>query len=271
MIATLLAVMMVTQNRPDPPASGQPPLLPLRRQAHRARHLGRTLRSGAEPGLRRRAVPRRARRRGFNLTRTFSGTYREIPGSFKIPANTLAPAPGPLPGSVGQGGREVQPRPPRPRLLRAPQERALRGRRTGDRRRICALLPVLRRQPLGREPDEREEQRERRGPVPSRRGLHPQTSRPPQATGRLCRTRGQGAERVRQPLLRDLQRALLRGRHPRLARRDRPRDRGDRKISAQETPDRAKHCQRQGEGRAPRPGACRSSTSTMRRLRKPWR
>ncbi|MCY3022770.1 MAG: hypothetical protein NTW87_27645 [Planctomycetota bacterium] len=30
---------------------------------------------------------------GFNLTRTFSGTYREIPGSFKIAGNTLAPAP----------------------------------------------------------------------------------------------------------------------------------------------------------------------------------
>jgi hypothetical protein len=32
--------------------------------------------------------------RGFNLTRTFSGTYREVPGNFNIEANTLAPAPG---------------------------------------------------------------------------------------------------------------------------------------------------------------------------------
>ena len=32
--------------------------------------------------------------RGFNLTRTFSGTYREVPGSFKIKDNTLAPKPG---------------------------------------------------------------------------------------------------------------------------------------------------------------------------------
>jgi len=30
----------------------------------------------------------------FNLTRLFSGTYREVPGSFQIQANTLAPAPG---------------------------------------------------------------------------------------------------------------------------------------------------------------------------------
>lgn len=30
---------------------------------------------------------------GFNLTRTFAGTYREIPGSFGITGNTLAPKP----------------------------------------------------------------------------------------------------------------------------------------------------------------------------------
>jgi hypothetical protein len=34
------------------------------------------------------------RARGFNLTRTFSGTYREVPGSFKIRHNTLAPPAG---------------------------------------------------------------------------------------------------------------------------------------------------------------------------------
>ncbi len=28
---------------------------------------------------------------GFNQTRTFSGTYREVPGSFRIQHNTLAP------------------------------------------------------------------------------------------------------------------------------------------------------------------------------------
>jgi hypothetical protein len=32
--------------------------------------------------------------RRFNLTRLFSGSYREVPGSFQITANTLAPAPG---------------------------------------------------------------------------------------------------------------------------------------------------------------------------------
>jgi len=33
-------------------------------------------------------------RRGLNLTRVFSGTYREVPGSFNIKDNTLAPRPG---------------------------------------------------------------------------------------------------------------------------------------------------------------------------------
>jgi hypothetical protein len=31
--------------------------------------------------------------RGLNLTRAFSGTYREVPGSFRIAGNTLAPSP----------------------------------------------------------------------------------------------------------------------------------------------------------------------------------
>jgi hypothetical protein len=33
-------------------------------------------------------------RDGLNLTRTFAGTYREVPGTFKIANNTLAPDPG---------------------------------------------------------------------------------------------------------------------------------------------------------------------------------
>jgi hypothetical protein len=47
------------------------------------------------------------RARGFNLTRTFSGTYHEIAGSFQIRANTLAPRPdrylGPWPRSQAPG------------------------------------------------------------------------------------------------------------------------------------------------------------------------
>lgn len=42
--------------------------------------------------------------RGFNLTRLFSGTYREVPGSFNIKANTLAPAPGRFCGPYAKAG-----------------------------------------------------------------------------------------------------------------------------------------------------------------------
>lgn len=42
--------------------------------------------------------------RGFNLTRTFSGTYREVPGSFGIRHNTLAPAPGRYVGPWARAG-----------------------------------------------------------------------------------------------------------------------------------------------------------------------
>src|SRR5258706_15844425 len=45
--------------------------------------------------------------RRLNLTRTFSGTYREVPGSFKIEKNTLAPTPdqyiGPWPRTQTKG------------------------------------------------------------------------------------------------------------------------------------------------------------------------
>ena len=48
--------------------------------------------------------------RGLNLTRTFSGTYREVPGSFKIEKNTLAPKPdkyiGPWPRSNTAGAAD---------------------------------------------------------------------------------------------------------------------------------------------------------------------
>src|SRR5262245_20316452 len=46
------------------------------------------------------------RRCGFNLTRTFSGTYFEVPGSFKIEDNTLAPSPG---AYLGPWARSNQP------------------------------------------------------------------------------------------------------------------------------------------------------------------
>ncbi|HEU5116786.1 MAG TPA: hypothetical protein VFT74_08945 [Isosphaeraceae bacterium] len=94
MFATLLTVMMVAQTgpirlHPDNPRyflfAGKPTVL-----VTSGEHYGAVLNQDfdVEPYL------DELQRRGFNLTRTFSGTYREIPGSFKIQANTLAPAPG---------------------------------------------------------------------------------------------------------------------------------------------------------------------------------
>lgn len=47
------------------------------------------------------------KRHGFNLTRIFSGTYREVPGSFNIVGNTLAPGPGRFvcPWAQGKDGK----------------------------------------------------------------------------------------------------------------------------------------------------------------------
>lgn len=64
-------------------------------------------------------------RHGFNLTRIFSGTYREVAGSFNITGNTPAPARGPT------GGREQtrhRAEPVRQSLLRGAQQ-TLRTRR----------------------------------------------------------------------------------------------------------------------------------------------
>lgn len=52
--------------------------------------------------------------RGLNLTRVFSGTYREVPGSFNIRENTLAPEPGkyvaPWPRSATPGAADGGPK-----------------------------------------------------------------------------------------------------------------------------------------------------------------
>lgn len=47
--------------------------------------------------------------RGLNLTRTFAGTYREVPGSFNIRSNTLAPRPGRFQAPWKRASTEGQP------------------------------------------------------------------------------------------------------------------------------------------------------------------
>ena len=62
---------------------------------------------------------------------------------------------------------------------------------------------------------------------------------------------GDGAERLRQPVLRDRQRTVLRRRHDGLAAPHRRRDRRNRADAAREAPDRPEHRQQVGEDRRP--------------------
>ena len=104
--------------------------------------------------------------RGFNLTRTFSGTYREVPGSFKIANNTLAPRPGRYRLARRHPGQRRRNKFDLDRwddaYFRRLKDVRRRRRRPRDRRRVRPVLPVLRGDPLGRQPDERREQRQRR-------------------------------------------------------------------------------------------------------------
>ena len=106
---------------------------------------------------------------GLNHTRLFSGTYREVPSSFGITDNTLAPKPGryAAPWAREHGARrlrrgdEVRPLALGRVLLPAPEGLHGRGAEAGRGRRDEPLLSLLRGGALGREPDERPEQRER--------------------------------------------------------------------------------------------------------------
>ena len=98
---------------------------------------------------------------GFNLTRTFSGTYREVARLVQDPGQHAGPESRPLLLPMAGAGRQVQPRSLRRGLLQPAAGLRRRGRPPGDRRGVRALLPALRGLALGREPDEREEQRQR--------------------------------------------------------------------------------------------------------------
>ena len=109
--------------------------------------------------------------RGFNLTRTFSGTYREVPGSFKIAAQH--PGPGaravrrPL-GPVGdaRGGRrreQVRPRRAGTRPTSAASRRsAPRPRSAGSSSSSSCSAPSTRRRSGTANPMNAPEQRQRR-------------------------------------------------------------------------------------------------------------
>ncbi len=216
---------------------------------------------------------------GLNHTRLFSGTYREVPASFGITDNTLAPKPGryaaPWARSTEPGrlrrGHEVRPLALGRVLLPPPEGLHGGGAGAGHRRRDEPLLPVLRGGPLGGEPDERPEQRQRGRDGAARRGLHAEARRPDRGPGGRRPEDRHRAERVRQPLLRGRERALLRRDHARVAAPRGEARRGDGGEAPQPAPRVDEHRERHARGSRARAPTSRSSTSTTRRRPTRWR
>ena len=200
---------------------------------------------------------------GMNYTRVFSGAYVEPQGAFKIARNTLAPRTGTVPRALGareparvsQRRQQVRPLALGRRLLRQAEGLRLARRGAKHRRRAHALLPDVRGSAVEPQPDERGQQRQRRGRRRAQRGLHArQGARPAGGAGGADPQARHRAERLRQSLLRDRQRAVFRRRDDGLAAPHRGRHRGDRARAAGEAPDRAEHRQQVGEDRRPAPG-----------------
>ena len=91
----------------------------------------------------------------LNLTRTFSGSYREVGGNFGIVSNTLAPAAGKFAGPVGATRWQVRSHRLGRRVFHAPEGLRGAGREARRHRRVGALLPAVPGQHVGCEPDER--------------------------------------------------------------------------------------------------------------------
>ena len=211
-------------------------------------------------------------RHGLNLTRTFSGTYREVPGSFKIRDNTLAPRPGRFSCPWARQGDEVRPRPVRRRPLPPPPRLRLRGRPAGDRRRVRPLLPALRGGALGRQPDEREEQRQRGRPHARATRCytlkHDDLLERQLAFVRKAVTELNGFDNVYFEICNE---PYFGGVTLDWQAQDRRDDRRDREGPAQQAPDRPEHRQRQGRGSRTPTRTSRSSTSTTPRRPTPSR
>ena len=239
MLATLL--LAAVAHAPLALHPEQPPLLPLPREADRARHLGRTLRRGAEPRFRLRALPGRA---GEGRPQPHAPLLRHLPRGAVVVRDHgqhARPEAGPLRGPLGpqhgarrlRRGDEVRPLAVGRVVLPPPEGLHGRGAEAWRRRRDEPLLPVLRGGALGREPHERAEQRERDREGPAGRGLHAEARRPDRRPGGGRPEDRHRAERLRQPLLRGGERALLRRDHARVAA---PRGEADRRRPRRSSP-----------------------------------
>ena len=212
-----------SRREADRAPPGEPALFPVRGEAHVPDHLGRALRRRPEPRLRLRALSGRAApprvQPHADVHRDVSRDPRLVQDRGQYPGAGPRAVCRPL-GPVGdaRGGRrreQVRPRELGRGVLPAAEDVLRRGRGARDRRRARPVLPLLRRGALGGEPDARPEQRQRCRVDAAQRGLHAEAPR----DGRAARgVRAQGRRRaqgVRQPLLRDLQRAVrAAGRRP---------------------------------------------------------
>ena len=211
---------------------------------------------------------------GLNYTRIFSGAYVEPQGAFNIARNTLAPGPGRFiapwarsnqPGYANGGNKFDLTRWDAAYFTRLKDFVAYAANEE-HRRRADAVLPDVRGDAVEAQPDERGQQRERRRRRRAHRRLHARQAR--RAAGRAGGAHAQDrhrAERVRQPVLRDLQRALLRRRDHRLAASHRRRDRRDRARPAREASRSRRTSPTTRRRSSTRIRRCRSSTSTTRR------
>ena len=215
----------------------------------------------------------------MNYTRVFSGAYVEPEGAFKITRNTLAPRPDRFvapwarsaqPGYANGGNKFDLTRWDEAYFARLKDFVAHAATRNVvvELTLFCPMYDDVQWQ---LSPDERRQQRERqlapsRAPTCHTLDKHGGLLADPGGAHPQARHR---AEPVRQPVLRDLQRAVLRRRDDAVAASHRGRDRRDRARAARETPDCPEHRQQDPRRSRTRIRRSRSSTSITRRRRTP--
>ena len=198
---------------------------------------GRALRRGAEPGLRLSQVPRHAGRRRHELHARLQRRLRRARRARSTSRATRWPrrpaASSPV-GAQRRAGLRERRQQVRSRALGRRVLRPAEGLRRLRRRKnvvveLTLFCPMYEEMQWKLSPMNAANNVNGVGTVGAHRRLHARQARRPagRAGGAHAQDR-HGAERVRQPLLRDLQRAVLRRRDDRLAASHRRRDRRDR-------------------------------------------
>ena len=198
---------------------------------------------------------------GLNHTRLFSGTYREVPSSFGITDNTLAPMPGRYaapwarstePGDFDGGTKFDLSRWDSSYFHRL-RDFMAEAQKRGVVVEMNLFCPFYEEVLWDANPMNARNNVNGVGKVPRDEVYtlkHADLTAIQEAVDPEARHR---AERVRQPLLRGLQRALLRRDHPRVAAPRRDARRGDRGEAPEPAPGVDEHRERHGEDRDAEP------------------